>query len=317
MKLATIISAYITLKQSLGMRYKTNGSVLRAFCRFMGDIDISDVHAERVQSFLVGKGPVTLMWFRKHYMLAGFYDFAIHRGYATSSPLPTMKPKRPEPFQPYIYSTEELRRLLTATDVLRIEGPRVHRLRADTFRTLLLILYGAGLRLGEALSLTLADVDLSKNLITVWDSKFFKSRLVPIGPRLTAELCSYARKCEQRPRPGGRDSAFLATRTGTHMCGRYADQIFQVLRKTAGIHRDDGARYQPRLHDLRHTFAVHRLIDWYRKGADVQRLLPQLSTYLGHVEVAATQCYLSMTAELLQEANRRFERYALSEVCHV
>jgi integrase len=80
------------------------------------------------------------------------------------------------------------------------------------------------------------------------------------------------------------------------------------------VRRDDGARYQPRLHDLRHTFAVHRLTSWYRRNKDVQRLLPQLSVYLGHVHLAATQVYLTMTSELLDEANQRFERYAAEKL---
>ena len=84
----------------------------------------------------------------------------------------------------------------------------------------------------------------------------------------------------------------------------------------AGVHRTDGARYQPRLHDLRHAFASHRLLAWYREGKDVQKLLPHLATYMGHVEIASTQAYLAITPELLQEASTRFERYALGEVCH-
>ena len=82
------------------------------------------------------------------------------------------------------------------------------------------------------------------------------------------------------------------------------------------MRRSDGARYQPRLHDLRHSFAVHRLTSWYRQGADVQTLLPYLSTYLGHVNLAATQVYLTMTPELLQEAARRFQQYAFEERYH-
>jgi len=82
------------------------------------------------------------------------------------------------------------------------------------------------------------------------------------------------------------------------------------LRRHARVQRHDGGCFQPRLHDMRHSFAVHRLISWYRQGADVQRLLPQLATYLGHVHIAATQRYLTMTPELLREASQRFERYA-------
>jgi len=94
------------------------------------------------------------------------------------------------------------------------------------------------------------------------------------------------------------------------------NKLFGRLRQAAAIQREPTARYQPRIHDIRHTAAVHRLIAWYRAGADVQRLLPQLATYLGHVEIRSTQRYLTMTPELLQQASVRFERYAQSEVHH-
>jgi len=94
------------------------------------------------------------------------------------------------------------------------------------------------------------------------------------------------------------------------------DGSFQRLRRLAGIVRSDSVTYQPRVHDLRHTFAVHRLIAWYEQGKDVQQLLPALSTYLGHVNLSATQQYLTMTPELLQKASERFEQYALTGVHH-
>lgn len=87
------------------------------------------------------------------------------------------------------------------------------------------------------------------------------------------------------------------------------EKSFQRLRGLAGVHRADSSSYQPRVHDLRHTFAVHRVMEWYRQGADVQSLLPALSTYLGHVNLASTQRYLTMTPELLAEANSRFQNY--------
>ena len=101
-----------------------------------------------------------------------------------------------------------------------------------------------------------------------------------------------------------------STRSATPVTRQQAERAFRRLREQAQIHRTDGSRYQPRLHDLRHSFAVHRLIQWYRQGADVQRLLPNLSTYLGHRNLSGTQRYLTMTAELLQLAGERFEQYA-------
>ncbi|MCX5786044.1 MAG: tyrosine-type recombinase/integrase [Elusimicrobia bacterium] len=315
MKLTQLTDEYIKFKRSLGMRFLTEPVILKGFCRAIGDLDAGEVKQSSVITFLAGKGPVTTFWHQKFIILKGFYAFAVSRGYVSSSPLPTILPKRPASMAPYIYTIDELRHLLEATSRL---SDRLNPLRPVIFRTLLLLLYGAGLRIGEAVSLTLADVDLSASLLHIRDSKFFKTRLVPIGPRLTTELDAYIKRRRQAlPCPAGEDSTFFATRKGTGIAVSQADKTFRWLRDKTSIHREREARYQPRIHDIRHTFAVHRMEAWYRQGADVQRLLPKLSTYLGHVDIAFTQRYLTMTMELLQAANHRFECYAFPEVSHV
>jgi integrase/recombinase XerD len=313
MRLHDLVEIYIAYKQSLGMRYRSQVAVLRAYCRAMGDVAIEEVRAESVLAFITGTGPVTARWMEYYRVLGGLYRYAISRGFAIRSPLPTTMPKLPPPFMPYIYTVEELKRLLAATDIL--QTPR-SPLLALTMRILLQLLYGTGMRIGEALALTLKDVDLENRVLTVRDSKFFKTRLVPIGPRLAMLLADYLSRRYQLPLPDGEASAFLATHTGLHWDYKRVNKLFGRVRKSAKIGREVGARYQPRIHDIRHAAAVHRVIAWYRAGLDVQRLLPQLATYLGHVDVACTQRYLSMTPELLHEASLRFERYAQSEVHH-
>ena len=313
MKLAKVIQTYVTFKRSMGMHFHSEDCLLRAFCRAVGSVkvDISDVKPASVQAFLDGKGPITAVWGLKFRVLRSFYRFTISRGFATNSPLPTSLPQLPPPFVPYIYSTGELRRLLAATDVLEApESP----LQAPTVRTLLLLLYGTAMRIGEALSLTLHDADLTQAVVTVRNTKFFKARLVPIGPKLTHELSIYEARRRQLPLPHGDDSAFFATRTGHRFPYQRAITLFQRVRRQAGIQREAGASYPPRLHDIRHTSATHRLIAWYQAGADVQKLLPQLATYLGHADISSTQLYLSMTPELLREASTRFEQYAKPEM---
>lgn len=313
MRLRDLVEAYIDYKRSLGMRFASNAAVLRSFCHAMGDIAVEAVRPESVLAFIAGTGPVTTRWGLKFCILRGFYRYAIERGVVSMAPLPTHVPKLPPPLTPYIYSADELNRLVAATDTLQTpQSP----LRALNMRTLLLLLYGTGVRIGEALSLTLQDVDLAGCLLTVRDTKFFKTRLVPIGPRLTKVLMDYLSRRRQFPLPGGEASGFFATRTGLHLEYRRVNQLFCRLRQVAEIRREPSARYQPRIHDIRHTAAVHRVIAWYRAGADVQRLLPQLATYLGHVDIRSTQRYLSITPELLNEASLRFERYAQPEVRH-
>jgi site-specific recombinase XerD len=313
MTLAQIVLEYVALKQSMGSRFRTEATILKAFCKTVGDVAITDVEPQQVERYLAGVGPVTRYWHRKYEALSGFYRFALGRGYVTLSPLPKTVPKRPQPFRPYIFPEAELRRLFKVAGVF--ETPRM-ALQGATLRPLLLLLYGAGLRISEALALTLGDVDLTASLLTIHKSKFYKTRLVPIGPRLTATLRAYADDRHRQGHANDPASPFFVTRNGTAVTRGMAERAFIRLRGIVGIAREDGARYQPRLHDLRHSMAVHRLVAWYREGADVQRLLPQLATYLGHVDVAATQRYLTMTPELLREASCRFERYAQPEVDH-
>jgi site-specific recombinase XerD len=313
MKLTALVTDYIAFKQTLGLRYRTDTYTLQAFCRALGDIDLAEVTLADVESFLNGCGPVTSAWHKKFEILNRFYRFAQGREWVTTVPLPRIQPLQPPPCPPYIYTSEELDRLLAVTETL--QSP-TSPLQAITFRTLWLLLYGSGLRISEALALTLADVDLQNRLLTVHRSKFYKTRWVPTGPKLTAQLADYVQQRRRLPCPAGEASTFFATRTGRPLSYRRVQKIFQRLRQQAHICRHEDARYQPRLHDIRHTAAVHRLIAWYRDGADVQRLLPQLATYLGHVELASTQRYLTLTPELLEQANRRFEDYALAEDGH-
>jgi site-specific recombinase XerD len=311
MKLHQHVADYITFKQALGGRFKIDAQILKAFSKAMGDVDITEVQLGAVQAFLAGKDAVTSYWHQKFGVLARFYRFLMIRNFVDSMPLPKTVPKRPEPMKPYIYSMDELRRLLAATDKLQSPWSPI---RACTYRTLILTLYSTGLRIGEALSLTLADINFQESIITVRSGKFFKTRLVPMGPCLTDTLRGYVQQRRKLPCPQSEASAIFVTRSGNALTYDQARKVFPVLRNLAGIHREKEARYQPRVHDIRHTMAVHRLLSWYREGADVQRLLPHLSTYLGHLDIAATQRYLTMIPEIQNQASIRFERYAMQEV---
>ena len=305
MKLAQAVSAYVAYKQSLGMRFATEARALKSFSRALGDVDLDRIEPEQVRAFLDGTGPMTRFWHRKLDALRGFYRFALARRYTPRSPLPTNVPRCPQAFVPYIYSEEEIKRLLAAA-----ASRERCNLSSLTCRTLLLLLYGTGLRIGEALGLDLADVDLESALLRIRETKFYKTRIVPVGADLTRVLRDYLlERSKGAPIPA--DGPFLLTRQGKRPSRAGAEEAFKQLRRQAKVSRIDGSRYQPRLHDMRHTYAVTRLVRWYREGADVQRLLPQLATYLGHVHISGTQRYLTMTPELLRQASLRFERYAL------
>lgn len=178
------------------------------------------------------------------------------------------------------------------------------------------MLYGSAIRVSEALALSLADVNLDECLMTVRDTKFYKTRWVPMGPKLTAALATYVERRRRLPLPDGEGSAFLVTRTGRRLSYDQVKRLFGRVRQTANVKREAQARYQPRLHDLRHTAIVHRVVAWYRDGLDVGQWLLPLSIYVGHGEIKSTQRYLSMTPELLTAASQRFERYAQVEDGH-
>jgi integrase len=186
MRLQQAVEQYLMLKQSLGFRYRSESKVLRAFGQAMGRIGVGQVKPMPVRIFLNGHGPVTRNWICKFTALRGFYHFALARGLTHHSPLPDRVPKVVQSFTPYIYSHQELKRLLQACTPEHTKW-----VSADTMRTLVLLLYGAALRLSEALNLEDGDVDLDERLLHVRCSKFFKTRLVPIGPKLNQILADH------------------------------------------------------------------------------------------------------------------------------
>jgi site-specific recombinase XerD len=303
MNLRQAIEQYLALKESLGFRFHTERRILQAFRQRMKEATLARIQPKAVQAFLDGNGPVTRYWERKWVALRGFYQFALARGLTRRSPLPVRAPKVAIPFTPHIYTREELQRLLQS-----ITPEITGHLAPQTLKTLLLLLYGAGLRVSEALKLQSHEVDLQACVLHVRESKFFKTRLVPVGPKLAEVLRDYHQsRAKQRPD----HDCFFQTDQGVAVSRSELERIFARLRLAAEVKRTDGGRFQPRLHDLRHAAAVHRLVAWYQQGADVSSLLPKLSAYLGHVDIAATQKYLTVTPELRRQASARFARYAL------
>lgn len=313
MTLNEIIFRYVTFRKSMGDDFSSAESVLRIFCRRMGEnVELADITADHVQAFLAGTGTVSGYWRRKYDALRGLYRYAVSRGFIDKAPLPSTAVRAPR-FKPYIYTDDEVRRLLNAIPSC-LNPPR--KLEPHTLRSILLLLYGAGLRIGEVVALTVADVDISASVITIRNAKFHKTRIVPLGSQLTQIIADYAASKEAAGHATSAEAPFFVLRRGASISVQIVQCAFRRLCKQANVLRQDGARYQPRLHDMRHSFAVRRLTSWYRDGADVQRLLPQLATYMGHVKLSATQVYLTMTPELLREASERFERYACQEGHH-
>lgn len=311
MRLLPLINEYVRQKQALGMRFETNAQSLASFCRTLGpNVTPTRITAGQIKAFLDGSGHPTASWKHKYRVLAGFNRFLVGNGYIDGLPLPQQQPRYPQTFVPYILTRGEIRRLLAAVP----HYCKDRLVESMTLRTILLLLYGAALRITEATSLTVNDVDLATRLITVRHSKFYKTRLVPLGPQLHQVMKRYFQWRNRHGHSRTATAPFFVIRSGAPITSRQVRDGFVHLRDHAQVFHPDGQ--QPRIHDIRHSSAVNRLLAWYRQGADIQFLLPALSVYLGHGTLASTQIYLTTTPELLQEASRRFEKYAGMEVNH-
>jgi site-specific recombinase XerD len=203
---------------------------------------------------------------------------------------------------PYIFTKTQVQNLLSEASRLSPKSS----LRALTYRTLFGLLYTTGIRIGEALALDINDVYLNTQRVHIREGKFHKERWVPLAPSTCVMLKNYIEK---------RQSITLATVDAPFFISlRYRrlhrSTVYSTLRtlfKQCGIYTGTGPA--PRIHDFRHTFAVHRLLQWYRQGVDVNALLPALATYMGHVDIRSTHIYLQATPELFEEANKRFLKH--------
>jgi integrase len=212
--------------------------------------------------------------------------------------MPTLE-RRP-PRIPYIFSDDEIRALIKAARGLRPSGC----LRRKTFSTLFGLLYTTGMRCGETFALNLGEVYLDRDLLYVDKGKFGKSRWVPISPSTSLALKRYIED-RSRVAPAAPEDPVFITGGGRRLYHTNTERAFHQALTMCDLRSGQGCS-RPRVHDLRHSFACRRLLTWYREGKDVNRLLPALATYLGHVKVTSTQVYLRATAELLEEANKRF-----------
>jgi integrase len=177
----------------------------------------------------------------------------------------------------------------------------------------LVITYALGLRPHETLAITLKNLDMDNSVITISHSKFYQSRLVPFNQQLKKFIQEYIEWKMKRKHSLNYNAPLFMGKNNHPFSIHAMRRIFKTIRVTAGVNRNDGATYQPRIHDLRHAFAVNRLTSWYQQNLNVQQLLPILSIYLGHTCLAHTTVYLTMTDGLLQEAGNLFENYVTGE----
>jgi integrase/recombinase XerD len=302
--LATALDEYLGMRQGLGIRFRVPAGLLRRFVAFLQregqEVITRDL---AVQWAMAPKNaqPATWAW-----RLGIVRRFAIWRQATdprTEVPPAGLLPHRFRRPRPHLYTDEEIRRLLTAARAL----PSTRGLRGLTHATLFGLLVATGLRVSEALALDDGDVAWESELLTIRRTKFGKSRIVPAHRTTTQALRAYV-DIRDRLLPRRSTSAFFVSERGTRLTDDNTRHTFVVVSRRAGLRAPTaGCRHGhgPRLHDMRHRFAASTLVAWYRAGKDVERELPKLATYLGHVHVNDTYWYLEAVPELLQLAAAR------------
>lgn len=306
-----IIEQYIVYRRSLGEKYVTAASILRQYYNYIGtDFEFSKITEEMNLDYLYGENKeISSGWFGKYSALKGLFQWARSRLFISTIPLPMNLPKRPIHSPSYVYTCEELKKIFFVAEHLPSCQNKACTLYGRCFSTFLKLTYVLGLRSHETITLKLKDIDLEQNFVSVNESKFYKSRRIPFNHQVKKFLQEYLEWRKSVSMPDHKDASLFYTNRGKPEAASRMRYFFQKVRILAGIKRTDKSFHQPRIHDLRGTFAVHRLTTWYQEGLNVNDLLPFLSTFLGHDRLVHTQVYLTMTEELLGEANKKFEEY--------
>jgi integrase/recombinase XerD len=291
------LNDYVSVRRSLGFRFQTPAILLRSFVVFLQAEGASHITRELALRWALQPAKVQpSTWTARLGMVRRFAICC-----SATEPLTEIPPADllPHPYRrkpPHILSDEEIERLLRKTQQL----PSPKGLRAHTFTTLFGLLMVTGMRVSEALGLEKPDIDFDHGILHIRCGKFGKSRYVPIHPSTVEALKKYA-QARDHLFPSPLTLAFFLSERGTRITNGMTEYTFAKLSQQIGLrpqakHHGRG----PRLHDMRHRFAVRTLIDWYRAGLDAERELPKLATYLGHVHVKNTYWYLEAVPELMQ-----------------
>jgi integrase len=300
------VQEYLSMRRALGFKLQEVGKGLLDFVTFMEKRRASYITSTLALEW--AQQPQNVQAAHWAQRLSYVRVFARHRSATdprTQIPPPSLLPFQPKRARPYLYSDDEIERLMHAALRMPCRFER-GQLRPWVYYCLFGLLSVSGLRLGEARNLELQDVDLNEGMLTIRGAKFGKTRLVPLHSSTCQVLRSYMvrrnRHWARRP-----VSSFLFVSSwGNRLDGGDIHRTFYALSRQIGL-RGPSDKRGPRLHDMRHRFATNTLVHWYRSNQDPERRLPILSAYLGHVHVADTQWYLSGSPELMREAMRRLE----------
>jgi integrase len=297
------VQDYLAMRRSLGFKLRDMGYCLHHFVSFMEKEGASCITAELALRWAQQPGGVLpAHWATRLSYVRTFARYWSATDPRTEIPPTGLLPYRTKRARPYLYSNEEIQQILGAAWNL----PPSTGLRPCTYYTLFGLMTVTGMRISEVIRLDRDDVDLEDGLLTVRLTKFGKSRLIPLHPSTVKKLKVYLNRRDQlHPRPS--TSRLFLSNQGTPLTDCMVRWTFVKLSRQIGL-RKPGDRCGPRLHDLRHRFAVTTLLHWYQTGVDVEQRMPVLSTYLGHAHVTDTYWYLSGIPELLELTKDRLEK---------
>jgi integrase/recombinase XerD len=303
--LLSSIRRYLELKQALGRRFAIETRVLKLLDAFLARTGAADLTQAEFEHWCKTQAHLTPTVRRNAMRIVR--NFCLYRRRTEPHcfvPDPCLFPAPHQAVQPHVFSEVEITRLLQATTKMPT-SPR-YVLRPMVLRLAVILLYTTGLRRGELVRLTLGDYDQHEHTLLVRDSKFHKSRYLPLSADANTEIEAYLTARQKHHLPMLTDSPLLWS-------GRATERAFSAsalgdgvreLCCSAGVRKADGRL--PRVHDLRHSFALQVLLRWYRSGVDIQAKLPLLATYMGHVSITSTEYYLPLIPELAVEASNRF-----------
>jgi integrase len=292
------------MRRNLGFQLHDAGVGLLRFVTFMEKHRASYITQQLALKW--AQQPSTVQpseWARRLSYVRTFARYRSATDPRTEIPADGLLPFRPKRARPYLYTDDEINALLRAA----LNLPPRRTLRPWTYHCLLGLLNVSGMRIGEARNLKLPDVDLKAAVLTIRGAKFGKSRLVPLHKSSRDMLADYITRRERFFKRQPISSYLFVSSRGNRLDIADIHRTFYLLSRQIGLRGLTDSR-GPRLHDMRHRYAVNTLLQWYRSGEDVERRLPILSTYLGHVHVADTYWYLSAWPELMREAMIRLER---------
>jgi integrase/recombinase XerD len=290
--LVAAVETYVKRKRAEGLTYGSSVSYLVALGKLLGNVPLESITPREVLTFLDSPRASSGTWIAKYRLLQGFFDFWLARHEIDALPMPVKRNISQHSFIRHVYTQTEIRNLLKA-----VRGcQQADRCGIDpaTFRAFLIFIYGTGVMVGEALRLLIEDVDLKKGFVTIHRNRHKRSRTIPICSDLINVLkISSVRRRQQETA----EQHFFLNKRGEALNSSAVERTFKRLRRFSGTRRHDDADIQPRMYDLRHTFAVHRIAGWIKHGADLNRMLPALAAYMGLADLRSIERYLSLTPE--------------------